>query len=129
MSAISISSPVAYQLFQRNTSHQGDIPIVGTYTFASACHIEASFNGGTYVRIATLSSGSGTAFSGTLSAQAQGQGTLTLRFEEDHATTATAATIGIGEIIATAGQSNMDGRLTNSQSWSSTDGFTAVEAF
>jgi len=126
MSAIAITTPATKALFQR-TLHVGDIPIVGTYTFASACHIEASFNGGAYVRIATLSSGTGQPYSGTLSAQAQGQGTLTVRFEEDQATSASVTLIGIGELLVAAGQSNMSGRYTNPQSVSSTDGFTAVE--
>jgi hypothetical protein len=126
MSAIAISAPVQYQLVNRKAGHVGDLAIVGTYTFASACHVEASFNGGAYQRIATLSSGTGAAYSGTLTNQAQGQGTLTVRFEEDHATTASVSTIGIGLKYYLGGQSNMAGQYTNADAWSSVDGLTAV---
>jgi hypothetical protein len=130
---------------------------LGPASGGTTSHLEASWNGGAYTRIATvvasaaslvltspanyqlfqrssLSSGSititgtlnGVSFSGSLSGQPTGQGTLTVRVEENHTVAASATVVGIGESFACAGQSNMGGRVTNSQSWSSTDGFTAV---
>lgn len=131
---------------------------LGPAAAGSLLHLEASFNGGTFSRVATVTSiatslslitpatkqlfqrstlfiGSiaiigtlnGVPFVGTLGSQVVGQGTLTVRVEESPATTSSVATVGLGELIAEAGQSNMAGRLDNFQSYSSTDGFMAVE--
>lgn len=123
MSAISVTSPAPYQTFQRGPAQPGgllaDITIAGTYTFAAACHIETSWNGGAFVTIATLGSGTGAPFSGTLPQQGGGQGTLTVRIAEDHTATVTVAFVGVGEVFCCSGQSNMSGRATNNQVYAS----------
>lgn len=113
--SIAVSTPVAYQTYQRNGSDQADIAITGTYTGTPAA-IEASFNGGAYATI-DASPSAGT-FSGTLSNQAAGQGTLTVRFTDDTGVTDTVANVGIGDVFLVAGQSNASGRATNNQSYS-----------
>jgi hypothetical protein len=109
MSAVSISLPRPLSILQKNGSNQGSWAISGTYTFASACHLEADFNGAGFSRIATLSAGTAQPYSGNLLNQAAGiRGTLTVRFEEDTATSAT-VTCGIGIVFAAATDSTGTG--------------------
>lgn len=112
--AITISTPLQYQTYQRSGS-TGSIPITGTYT-GSPTAIEASFNGGAYSTI--VASPAGGTFSGTLSSQTQGQGTLTVRFTNDTAANDTKTFVGIGDVFLVAGQSNAAGRFTNLQTYS-----------
>lgn len=112
---ISITTPVSYQVFQRDGSSLGDISITGTYT-GSPTAIEASFNGGSFTTI--VASPNGGTFSGTLSDQAAGQGTLTVRFVNNTAISSTVSRVGVGDIFVIAGQSNASGRGTNNQVYS-----------
>lgn len=112
--AVTISSPVQYQIFQR-ASGAANIAITGTYA-GTPTAIEASFNGGDYATIDA--SPSGGSYSGTLSNQAQGQGTLAVRFTNDTGVSASVSTIGIGDVFLIVGQSNGAGVGTNNQSYS-----------
>ncbi|MAZ40893.1 hypothetical protein CL654_02150 [bacterium] len=112
---VTITSPVPYQVFQRDGSDQADIPISGTYTGSPAA-IEARFNGGSWTTIDA--SPSGGAFTGTTTNQTAGQGTLEVRFTDDTDTSNSTTTIGIGDIFVIAGQSNGVGKGDNNQSYS-----------
>ncbi len=120
---IVVTTPAAYQTYQRNSSNQASIAISGTYT-GSPAGIEASFNGGAYATIDA--SPSGGTFSGTLSSQAAGQGTLRVRFTNATGTFADVTSVGIGDVFACAGQSNMSGRATNNQTTQDAIGLTAT---
>lgn len=110
---ISITTPSAYEVHQRSGT-TGSIQISGTVSGTTE-DIEASFNGGAYVTIASaVAPGS---FSGTLSAQAQGQGTLTVRKKTTTTTNATVAFVGIGDVFAVGGDSISEGRGTNAQTY------------
>lgn len=119
---IVITSPVQYQTFQRSGT-TGTIVITGTYS-GMPTDIEASFNGGSYAVID--SSPSGGTFSGSLTSQTQGQGTLIVRFANDTSVSSSKTFVGIGEVFLIAGQSNASGRGLSNQSYSSVDGFKAV---
>lgn len=110
--SLTLTSPSAYQVFQRSGS-TGSIVISGTYT-GSPTAIEARWNGGSWT---TITKGAGT-FSGTLSGQAQGQGALEVRFTNDTSVSASAVNVGIGDIFVIAGQSNASGRGTSNQVYS-----------
>lgn len=113
---ITITSPVQYQTFQRDGSDEADIEIAGTYTGGPATkEIEASFNGGAY---ATIDTGAGGNFSGTLTGQAAGQGTLTVRFVNETGLLNTVADVGIGDVFLVAGQSNAVGLLDAQNNYS-----------
>ena len=109
---VTVTSPVAYQTFQR-TGTTASIPISGTYS-GTPTAIEASFNGGAYATIDA--SPSGGTFSGTLASQSQGQGTLTVRYTNDTGVTDTVADVGIGDVYLVLGDSIAEGRGTNAQS-------------
>lgn len=113
---LSVSSPDAYQTFQRDTDDgTADIPISGTYV-GTPTAIEARWDSGDWTTIdASPSAG---AFSGELSSQSAGQGTLEVRFTNQTSITTSVANVGIGDVFLVAGQSNAEGRLTNSQSYS-----------
>ncbi len=114
---ISITSPAAYQVFQRDTTtNRADIAISGTYT-GTPTAIEASWNGGAYQTI--VASPAGGTFSGILTSQQAGQGTLTVRFTNLTSTTSTVAYVGVGDIYVIAGQSNFSGRGFNNQVYTS----------
>lgn len=112
---ISITTPVAYQVFQRNGSNQANIAITGTYS-GTPTSIEASWNGGTYTTI--VASPNGGTFSGTLSNQPAGQGTLTVRYTNDNSVSVAKSYIGIGDVFVIAGQSNASGKGFNNQTYS-----------
>lgn len=125
---ITITSPVASQVFQRSGDTAGiggtaSIPISGTYT-DTPTSIEASFNGGAWVTIVATPTG-GT-FSGTLTGQAAGQGTLSVRFTNNTAVTSSVSSVGIGDIYVIAGQSNAEGQGTNNQSYQTATATTAT---
>lgn len=112
MSAVAITLPRPLSIIQKNGSNQGTWSVTGTYTFASACHLEISDDGVTFTRIATLGSGTGAAWSGTYGPRTAGaRKTLTVRFEEDHATTATVANVGIGIVFAASADSTGTGAM------------------
>lgn len=108
---LTISTPSAFEVHQRSGT-TGNIQITGSVT-GSTEDIEASFNGGAYVTIATAVA-PGT-FSGTLTGQAQGQGTLTVRKKVTTAESATVLNVGIGDVFPVGGDSISDGRGTNAQ--------------
>ncbi len=54
---LAITTPKQYQMIQRDASDEADILITGTHSGIESGGIEASFNGGAYVTIATGSSG------------------------------------------------------------------------
>jgi len=112
--AIGVNTPVAWQVLQRDGSDQADIAITGWYS-GSPTSIEARFAGGDWTEID--GSPSGGRFSGTLAGQS-GQGTLEVRFANDTGKSTSVANVGIGDIFVVAGQSNAEGRATNSQSYS-----------
>jgi Carbohydrate esterase, sialic acid-specific acetylesterase len=114
--AIAISSPVSYQVFQKNAANTANITISGVFTGSPAA-IEASWNGGAYQTIAV--SPTGRTFNGTLANQPVGQGTLTVRFVDSPTTSATTTLVGVGDVFVVAGQSNATGQGTNNQSYSS----------
>lgn len=114
-SSLTITSPVAYQTYQRDGSDQADIAISGTYVGTPSA-IEARFNGGPWATIDA--SPSGGTYSGTLSAQAAGQGTLEVRFVDAPDVTASVDNVGIGDVFVIGGQSNASGRGNNNQSYS-----------
>lgn len=115
VASITVTSPVQYQTFQRDTSDEADIVITGTYS-GTPTEIEASFNGGAYATIDD--SPAGGTFSASLTGQAAGQGTLTVRFTDDTDVNDTVADVGIGDIFIVAGQSNALGEGTNPQTYS-----------
>ncbi len=108
---LTIATPSAFEIHQRSGS-TGSIQITGSVT-GSTEDIEASFNGGAYVTIATAVAPG--AFSGTLSGQAHGMGTLTVRKKVTIAESATVLNVGIGDVFAVGGDSISDGRGTNAQ--------------
>ncbi len=114
--SITITTPVAYQVFQRNANNHANITITGTYS-GTLTAIEASWNGGSYTTI--VASPAGGVFSGTLSNQTAGQGMLAVRFTNDTAASSSKSYVGIGDIFVIAGQSNASGRGGNNQSYSS----------
>jgi hypothetical protein len=97
---------------QRSSESSGDIVITGTTN--STATIEARFNGGSWVTIATGVSG---AWSGTLTGQTPAQGVLEVR-RTDTLYTVTIPYVGLGDVFIIAGQSNASGRGTSSQVYS-----------
>jgi Carbohydrate esterase, sialic acid-specific acetylesterase len=114
--AIAISSPVSYQVFQKNAANTANIVISGVFT-GSPTAIEASWNGGAYQTIAV--SPTARTFTGTLANQPVGQGTLTVRFVDSPTTSASTTYVGVGDVFVVAGQSNATGQGTNNQLYSS----------
>ena len=110
---LTLTKPVRYQLYQRSGT-TGPIAIIGSVTGTTE-DIEASFNGGAFVTIATAAAPG--AFSGTLSGQAQGQGTLTVRKKTTTSTSAAVVDVGIGDMFPVGGDSVSEGRGTNVQSY------------
>jgi len=126
--AIVIRSPQRFQVFQR-TGTTANIPISGAVIGGlgnaypgAPFTIEARFNGGSW---ATIASGVPHEFSGTLTAQAQGVGALEVRIAGMLATNIVDR-VGIGDVFACMGQSNMVGQATNLQSYSQSNGVNAA---
>lgn len=114
--AITISSPAAYQVFQRNGSDLADIVISGTYTGDAPSAVEARWSGGAWTNIAATIAGGN--YAGALANQAAGQGTLEVRDAGNVGVTASKTYVGIGDVFVVAGQSNAAGRGDNYQSYS-----------
>jgi hypothetical protein len=115
---VTITSPLANQVYQRNGSNQADVVIKGTYAGTRSGAIEASFNGGSFVQV---SSGlTGGTFTLTLPAQAQGAGTFTIRQVADTNNSKTVSNVGIGDVFIKFGQSNMGEQATNQKSYTPT---------
>jgi hypothetical protein len=91
--AISISTPIANQPFQRSGS-SCDIQATGTYSGGTPTHVEARFNGGAWTPLSAevISGGS---WSGTLAGQAivAGGGAFDVRWSNNTGDTATVAKI------------------------------------
>lgn len=112
---LTLTNPVSYRVFQRNTSGFGDIAINGTYT-GSPGALEASFNGGAWSIIEA--SPTGGVFSGTLTGQAGGQGTLSVRWRGNPDSVVTRTLVGVGDVFIVGGQSNACGMAETNQSYS-----------
>jgi len=110
---INLFAPQTYQTYQR-TNGTGSIAVSGTFNQSGAHDVEARFNGGAWV---TLASGviSGALFSGTLTGQGAGQGDLDVRLVDVPAVTATIENVGIGDVFGIIGQSNAMGYGINNQ--------------
>lgn len=120
---ITISTPVAYKMHQRDASDVASIAITGTYT-GSPASIEARFNSGAWATI--VASPTGGSYSGTLTGCTAGQGVLDVRFADSTSVTASKSYIGVGDIYMVAGQSNNVGMATSIVD-PSPSAFTAVE--
>lgn len=120
--SISIVTPTANQVFQRNSLGEVDIAITGTYSGAPVS-IEADFAGQGYF---TIAHGGGT-FSGNLVAEA-GQGTLTVRFSDTPSDKDTLANISVGDVFFVIGQSNASGWGLHNQSYSSPAAHPSMQA-
>lgn len=105
--AVSISTPLQYQMHQRDGSNQASVAITGAYTGATT-GIEARFNGGAWTTICATPTGG--SYSGTLTNCPMGQGNLEVRFANAHAVTSSKALIGVGDIYVVSGQSNNRGQ-------------------
>lgn len=112
---ITLTSPSAYQVFQRNSLGEADIRITGTYTGTVPASVEAQWGVGGWSVIDAAPEG-GT-FSGTLAGQVAGQGTLAVRDSGNTGVADSAAYVGIGDVFGVAGQSNASGRGANHQSY------------
>lgn len=113
--SVTIMTPSAYQVVQRDGTDTADISISGTYT-GTPTALEASWNGASYQTI--VSSPTGGTFSGTLLDQPVGQGTLSVRFAGT-TTSASVPYVGVGDVFVIAGQSNAVGQGTSNQSYAS----------
>ncbi len=123
--SITVTRPVQWQGHWRDPgTGLGAIPITGTYTGGpGTLTIEAKFNTGSFATIAT---GSGGNFSGTLTGQSPGFGTLTVRFVTATSINTTVTNIAIGVVIGIAGQSNAAGELNSFQTYSNGAGLKPV---
>lgn len=123
--SVSIASPAQYQMFQRSGT-AGSIPLSGTCSGVNSGGIQARFNGGSWQTVVAGPVADG-AWSGSLTGQTVGQGLVEVRLIDSPSTIASVATVGIGDIYLTIGDSNHSGRATTSVVQpSSTDGFTSV---
>ena len=118
-SGIAITSPQAFQVFQRSGGGTATISISGTYV-GSPTAIEAKWGNGAWTTIDA--SPSGGTYSGSLTNQASGSGTLQVRFTNLPGVSASAASVGVGDIFIGAGQSNMVGQGTNDQTYTESGG-------
>jgi Carbohydrate esterase, sialic acid-specific acetylesterase len=109
--SITLSSPLDYQVFQRQTKTQGTVTIKGKTLFP-ADSVEASFSGQsimgmlpeTWSKVSLDSTGE---FHADLSVPAGGFYTLTIRVAHSGELSQTSiAHIGVGEVFVVAGQSN-----------------------
>lgn len=110
--AVTITYPQPWQTVQ-HTARASTIPVSGQYTHdgTAPTAIEARFNGGTWATVdASPAAGQ---FNGTLASQGAARGTLEARFTNVTAVTDSVANVGIGEVSIAAGQSNISGRGTS----------------
>ncbi len=127
--AVSIAAPVIYQTFQRSGASAGlggtaNVAVSGSYT-GNPANVEYSTNGGT--TWTTGASGvTGGTYSFTITGLAAGQYTLSVRFSADHSVTASTTYVGVGDVVACYGQSNMSGRGTSNQSYVTATGLKAT---
>jgi hypothetical protein len=111
--SITLTAPVAYQLFQRGAGNKADVAISGTYTGSPAA-IEANWSGNGSAYTTVVSSPSGGTFTAVLRGQpvspGAGFGTLTVRFTDSPSVDATVANVLVGDCYVIYGQSNASGR-------------------
>lgn len=113
---ITVTSPVDYQVMQRNSSNKANILITGKYT-GNPKTIQARWNNGPWTTIdKTLEPSSGT-FRGVLPGQSAGQGLLQARFSNMTGLIDGVFYVGVGDVFVMAGQSNMSGRGHNLQTY------------
>lgn len=104
------------------TTGLGSITAAGDY-FGTVTTIEYRWSGGTWTTLD--SSPSGGTYSEVITGLSSGQG-LEVRFSNNTSVTDSDSLATIGEIFLVQGDSNAQGRVTNLQSYSSTDGYTAL---
>lgn len=114
-----VTSPVQYQVLQRDETGHADIPIAGRLP-DGVWDVEARYAGGSWTTIATAAAST---FSGILPAQPQGRATLQVRRKAVGFVAAIASVpfLGIGEVLACGGQSNCSGFLINNQVFTGSD--------
>lgn len=112
---LTITRPVTRQTIGRIAGEvTADIQIQGTASDFTG-NLEASFNGGPYQTIATITANG--SWSGTLANQPLGAGTLTVRrAAPNNHQQVTVANVLLGRLYLIAGDSISEGRLTNAQS-------------
>jgi len=114
---ITITSPSVYQIYQRDAGNTADIEVGGTYV-GSPSSVEYQVDSGPWsVLDSDLSGG---VFSGTISDVSSGTHSISVRFSDDIATTASVATVRVGDVFGWIGQSNADGRFSSPQPYSGT---------
>lgn len=116
-SAITVTSPTNFQLFQRTSKSTGSIYINGTYTGTPSA-IEAGWGGQPFKTLTSTMAG-GT-YSGILSSCPVGSGPLIVRFANDTGVASTIAVVSIGDAYALMGQSNSSGRGVLNQAYTGT---------
>lgn len=109
---LTISSPAAYQVFQRSAG-TADIQVSGYVANSPGYTIEISLDGQNWNWLTTATS---PFFHGTLTGVPQGQYTVSVRIaggmiQKD------VPFVGIGDVVVIGGQSNASGRLTTRQSY------------
>lgn len=112
--SITINTPAATNIFQRNGSNQATVTVSGVFSMAGSEAIEYRVNGGSWATFDGSPSGGTFSESLTLSG---GENVVELRFSISTGVT-DSITINVGDIFFVAGQSNASGRLTNTQSYS-----------
>jgi hypothetical protein len=109
-SALHITTPVDFQVFQRDAGGSASMTVAGTYRLpdghAAPSAVEARWRGGPWTVID--SNPSAGRFAGALDGSA-GQGTLEVRFANDTAVAASRLSVGVGDVFVVAGQSNAVG--------------------
>jgi hypothetical protein len=111
-SSVSISSPDAYTVFQRDESNRSDIYVSGT---TDGYDLEISFGGDSWQNVGYYSTGS----FGQWLTGCTGQETIYVRARSDPSDVIDSVQyIGVGDVFAIWGQSNASGRGTNNQSYS-----------
>lgn len=101
---------VPYRMYQRDGSNQASVRITGTYTGAPTT-IQYSWAGGAWTTL--IASPAGGTFDQSVTLQGPGQGDLSVRFSNSTTIAASLASIGVGDIWITAGQSNHVGKSTS----------------
>lgn len=109
---LTLTSPKAYRVFQRDGTNHAAIAITGIYTGRNA-PIEARWGTGDWEVIATPTDG---VFSGSL-VRPVGQGTLSVRIQGVPSSVVNVLYVGIGDVFLLIGQSNGSGRGLTLQSW------------
>lgn len=116
---VTITVPVSYQVFQRDSFGVATIAVEGTYTGAQPTGLEGRWLGGAWLPISLSAVGGGT-FEGTFSNATAGQGTFEIRDVDSPSVDDSMATVGVGDVFLIAGQSNAAGELENYQEYSGT---------